>query len=192
MNQVEPAQLPTLRRRDLLVGGATLGGLLYAMPYLSCPMMMAPHDFVPLIDAISEILLPGSLATKPGDYIASVLPNNWRGLTIDHVKLVSRWLNHSAQGSYTAAPMARRFAALSALDDGTFRPQAGRAITVDPMTLEAWTMLKRAILTAFYTSETGGSKDLAFDLVPGRWEPDIPVAQAPHPLSNDWLAVWFS
>lgn len=175
-----------LTRRDLMLGVSALAALVVATPYLARPMLMTADDSAPLIDAISEILLPGSLATAPGHYIASVLPTAWRGLTLDHVQRVSLWLNRHAQGDFLSISIGRRFAALDALDTATFDG------ALDAGTAEGWAMLKRALLTAFYTSEKGGAGDLAFNLVPGRWDYDIPLAQAPHPLSNDWLAIWFS
>jgi len=183
-------------RRDLLVGGSALAALISATPYLSRPIMMHAEDFAPLLDSVSDILLPGSLSTQPGAYLASVIPREWRGLTLSYVKTVSHWLNRHAQGDFLSISFERRFAVLTALDTATFDGAAAETgesdAAMDAETAEAWTILKRALLTSFYTSQKGGSGDLAFNLVPGRWDADIPLAQAPRPLSNDWLAIWFS
>ncbi len=183
MNAAPPS---ALNRRDLLIGVATVAALTVGTARLARPIMMAADDFAPLIDSISEILLPGSRATQPGAYIASVLPRHWRGLTLPHVKQVSLWLNREARGDFLSISFARRFGALTTIDSAAFSGM------LDADTHDAWMMLKRALLTAFYTSQPGGAGDLAFELVPGRWEPDIPLSRAPHPLSNDWLAIWFS
>ena len=48
------------------------------------------------------------------------------------------------------------------------------------------------ILTAYYTSETGGSRELQYELVPGKWEPDLPFVPGSRAWSSDWTAVEFS
>lgn len=181
-----------LTRREWLGGAAAIAGLALAMPHLAHRAMHDPGDYADLIENLSELVLPGSAAARPGAFIASVLPRRWRGLTTDHVRSVSRWLNRRVGGEFLRHPLGTRMAALAALDDAAFAPDTAPAIAVDRDVGESWRLLKRALLTAWYTSEPGGAGDLAFELVPGRWQPDIPVSEAPHPLSNDWLAIWFS
>lgn len=179
-----------LTRREWLCGAAAIGSLALAMPHLAHRALPDPGDYAALIDNLSELVLPGSAVAQPGAFIASVLPNRWRGLTADHVRSVSRWLNRHVGGDFVRYPLAIRMAALNALDDIALAASPAPASALDAS--ESWRMLKRALLTAWYTSEPGGAGDLAFELVPGRWQPDIPLSDAPHPLSNDWLAIWFS
>lgn len=54
-----------------------------------------------------------------------------------------------------------------------------------------WRTLKGLIVTGYYTSEIGGSQELFFELVPGRFDPDIPVGPNDRAWSNDWTAVDF-
>lgn len=183
-----PSTRRDLTRREWLGGAAAIGSLALATPFLAHRALPDPGDYATLIDNLSELVLPGSAVARPGAFIASVLPNRWRGLTADHVRSVSRWLNRHIGGDFLRYPLAARITALAALDDAAFAP------IPDPAndTHESWRILKRALLTAWYTSEPGGAGDLAFELVPGRWQPDIPLSEAPKPLSNDWLAIWFS
>ncbi len=180
-----PLSRRDLTRREWLGGAAAIGSLALATPYLARPALPDPGDYAALIDNLSELVLPGSAVARPGAFIASVLPRRWRGLTADHVRSVSRWLNQRVGGDFLRYPLSVRITALAALDDAAFAPNPAAAT-------ESWPVLKRALLTAWYTSEPGGAGDLAFELVPGRWQPDIPLSAAPHPLSNDWLAIWFS
>lgn len=182
----QPELPPPPSRRDLFLGAAAVGALALATPYLARVMVAGADDLVPHIDAISEIVIPGSSTTRPGQFIASVLPHEWIGLTIGHVRHVNGWLARNAGGDFLGIGFARRYAAIDALDRGAFEAK------LDETTFDAWTAMKRALMTAYYTTEKGGARDLRFELVPGRWDPDIPLAQEPHPLSNDWLAIWFS
>lgn len=54
-----------------------------------------------------------------------------------------------------------------------------------------WRTLKGLIVTGYYTSEIGASQELRFELVPGRFDPDIPVGPKDRAWSNDWTAVEF-
>jgi hypothetical protein len=54
-----------------------------------------------------------------------------------------------------------------------------------------WRTLKGLIVTGYYTSEIGASQELFFELVPGRFDPDIPVGPNDRAWSNDWTAVDF-
>ena len=39
-------------------------------------------------------------------------------------------------------------------------------------------------MVGYYTSEAGASKELIYDLVPGRFDPDIPVTAATRAMEN--------
>lgn len=183
-----PATRRDPTRREWLCGAAAIGGLALAVPHLAHRALPDPGDYAPLIENLSELVLPGSAVSRPGAFIASVLPNRWRGLTAEDVRTVSRWLNRRVGGEFLRYPLAIRITALRALDDAAFATVPAPAAEA----AQSWRILKRALLTAWYTSEPGGAGDLAFELVPGRWQPDLPLSQSPRPLSNDWLAIWFS
>ncbi|WP_300117381.1 gluconate 2-dehydrogenase subunit 3 family protein [Sphingobium sp.] len=54
-----------------------------------------------------------------------------------------------------------------------------------------WKKIKALILTGYYTSEVGASRELQYELVPGRWEPDLPLPPNNRSWSSDWTAVDF-
>jgi hypothetical protein len=47
------------------------------------------------------------------------------------------------------------------------------------------------ILTGYYSSEAGASKELQYNLIPGRWDADIPLKPGDRAYSSDWTAVEF-
>lgn len=87
-----------------------------------------------------------------------------------------------AGGDFNAASPAQQFVALSAIDAFAFGPSGGK----DP-----WHKIKDLILTGYYTSEVGGSQELRYELVPGRWDSDIPLKRGDRAFSSDWTAVDF-
>ncbi|HUD93277.1 gluconate 2-dehydrogenase subunit 3 family protein [Sphingobium sp.] len=54
-----------------------------------------------------------------------------------------------------------------------------------------WKKIKALILTGYYTSEVGASRELHYELVPGRWDPNLPLAPNNRSWSSDWTAVDF-
>jgi len=54
-----------------------------------------------------------------------------------------------------------------------------------------WKTIKALILVGYYTSEAGASQELRYELVPGRWDADIPLSPSDRAWSSDWTAVDF-
>ncbi|MDG3441201.1 gluconate 2-dehydrogenase subunit 3 family protein [Nitrospirillum amazonense] len=89
-------------------------------------------------------------------------------------------------GAFLSAAPAAQMRALTALDSAAYAsggPPGGDA--------SPWRLLKGLIVTGYYTSEAGASQELQYDLVPGHWDPDVPVGPHARAWSNDWTAVDF-
>jgi hypothetical protein len=43
----------------------------------------------------------------------------------------------------------------------------------------------------YYTSEIGASQELQYQLVPGRFDPDLPVKPGDRAWSSDWIGQGF-
>ncbi|WP_187276544.1 gluconate 2-dehydrogenase subunit 3 family protein [Parahaliea maris] len=55
-----------------------------------------------------------------------------------------------------------------------------------------WQKFKTLILMGYYTSEVGASQELHYELVPGRFIPDVEIKDGiTKAWSNDWTAVDF-
>ena len=79
-------------------------------------------------------------------------------------------------------PLQAQVARLTALDAEAFAPDAGD---------HAWKTIKALILTGYYASEAGGANELRYELVPGRYDPDVPPKPDDRAFSSDWTAVDF-
>lgn len=91
-------------------------------------------------------------------------------------------LRIKAGGDFNAAAPDRQRSALEAIDAQAFAPGGDT---------DAWHKIKNLILTGYYTSEAGASKELNYELVPGRWDPDVALTPAGRAYSSDWTAVDF-
>ena len=43
----------------------------------------------------------------------------------------------------------------------------------------------------YYTSEAGATQELRYTLVPGRWDPDVPLKPGDRGSSSDWVGQTF-
>ncbi|UAJ11089.1 gluconate 2-dehydrogenase subunit 3 family protein [Glacieibacterium megasporae] len=102
--------------------------------------------------------------------------------SLDHLAWLERELDDRSQGNFITAPLARQQAALQMIDKAAFATH---------QTTGPWPKIKGLLLTGYYTSEAGGSKELNYELVPGRFDPDLPLKPGMHAYSSDWTAVEF-
>ncbi|MBB6254358.1 gluconate 2-dehydrogenase subunit 3 family protein [Nitrospirillum iridis] len=89
-------------------------------------------------------------------------------------------------GAFLTAAPAAQVQALAALDGAAYAP--GGPPGGDP---SPWRVLKGLIVTGYYTSEAGASRELQYELVPGHWDADVPVGPHARAWSSDWTAVDF-
>lgn len=54
-----------------------------------------------------------------------------------------------------------------------------------------WKAVKGLILTGYFTSEAGATQALRYELIPGRFDPDIPLNPGDASWASDWTAVDF-
>jgi len=146
---------------------------------------------------------PGGAATGTGDFVLLALahgledsraPVSAEAVTadlrshlrndgsLDYAAWLERTLDQAAGGDWLGWPVDNRQAALVELDAVAF----GQGNDAHP-----WRKVKALILTGYYTSEAGGSQELAYAPVPGRWDPAVPVTPGMRAYSNDWTGVDF-
>lgn len=154
-----------------------------------------------LMRAVAELVIPttdtpGAGAVGAGDFVLVALAHGLEGTrrppaadpslaphlradgSLDH----AAWLEAKLGAKWFALPPARRHEQLAALDAAAFKGNPAAA---------PWRAIKALILTGYYTSEVGGSKELNYELVPGRFDPKVPVTPATRAYSSDWTAVDF-
>ncbi len=139
---------------------------------------------------------PGAGAVGVGDFVLVALAHGLEGTrrppaadpsfapylradgSLDH----AGWLESRLGEDWLSLPPARRHDRLAALDAAAFSGDPAAA---------PWRAIKALILTGYYTSEVGGSQELNYELVPGRFDPKVPVTPETRAYSSDWTAVDF-
>lgn len=111
---------------------------------------------------------------------AALLPHLRPDGSLDHAAWLEAELDRRAGGRFLSSP--KRAAVLAALDAEAY---------ADGLRAHPWRTIKGLILTGYYTTETGGAQELRYELVPGRWEPDLPATPQTVAWSSDWTAVDF-
>jgi len=123
----------------------------------------------------SRVVLPQGAAV---DY----LPHRRADGSLDQVRWLEAALDKRAGGDFLKQGAAERSQTLAALDAEAY----AEGVKDHP-----WRTVKALILMGYYTSEVGGSQELRFELVPGRYDPDLPVTPETRAFSSDWTAVDF-
>ncbi|WP_420383443.1 gluconate 2-dehydrogenase subunit 3 family protein [Novosphingobium sp.] len=203
-------------RRDFL-GGATLFAIAAGIPVTAAHAMSPEPGEAPtdrqrrLLREVSDLVIPathtkgaGELAV--GDFVLIALAHGLEGTrqplslyattpgfspflrsdkSLRHVDWLESVLDQRAHGDFLKRPATERSAILAALDAQAYPPGPPAA---DP---SPWCRIKTLILIGYYTTETGGSQELRYEPVPGRFDPDVPVTPGTRAFSNDWTAVDF-
>lgn len=126
--------------------------------------------------------LEKSRAQLPADAAPELAARRRGDGSLDHAAWLEAELDRRGKGDWLALAEGERTAALTALDTDAY----AESVREHP-----WRTLKGLILTGYYTSEVGASQELRFELVPGRYDPDLPVTSETRSYSSDWTAVDF-
>ena len=102
--------------------------------------------------------------------------------TLRYVDWLERNLDRRVKGDWLGKPVAIRNAALAALDSEAFEEGPVES---------PWKKIKALILTGYYTSEVGATRELQYELVPGRYDPAGPLQPGARAFSSDWTGVEF-
>ncbi|UYY77848.1 gluconate 2-dehydrogenase subunit 3 family protein [Sphingomonas sp. R1] len=175
-SDLDPSDEPSDRQRVMIAGVSQL-----VLPRTDTAGAgdIGVGDFVILALAHG---LEGSRTPVAADAMPNLASYRRRDGSLRHLDWLETQLDQRAAGDFQKADPARRLAALQALD-GEAYAEGARS--------HPWRTIKGLILTGYYTSEVGGSKELNYELVPGRWDPDLPLTPAMHAWSSDWTAVDF-
>ena len=198
-------------RRDFL-GGAALLALALGLPVAAVRLSDLPEDEAPsdrqrqLMGRVAQLVIPrtdtpGGGDVGAGDFVllalahrlsgsgdpvsSGSLPGLTRHLRTDgslrHADWLEAELDRRAGGDFLRVP-SRQVHLLGAVDAEAY---------AEGQDHHPWRTIKTFVLTGYYTSKAGGSQELRYELVPGRWDPDLPATPQTRAFSSDWTAVDF-
>jgi hypothetical protein len=199
--------------RRTFLGGAALLAAVIGVPLAAVRLDLLDSGDAPserqreLMRTVSQIVIPrtdtpGAGDVGAGDFVllglahgleksrAPLAENAPEALTrharkdgsLDQAAWLEAELDARAQGDFLKAAPDAQARLVTALDAEAY----AEGVREHP-----WRTIKALILTGYYTSEPGGSQELQFNLVPGTYEPDVPVTPQTRAFSSDWTAVDF-
>jgi hypothetical protein len=186
---------PLTRRR--LLRGTTIG-----LSMLAIGTRPAFSDSDPTQDVVARLCdivipdtdTPGARAAGVPAFLRFALSHDLFG---GNAGTLAAFIGHldlrAGGGGFLAADPATQIAMVTAIDHASFArepPPPGISAPVDTESQNLWRIVKSGIVTGFYTSESGGSRTLTYDLVPGRYDSDIPLHSEAY-LSNFWIENLF-
>ena len=199
-------------RRDFL-GGAALLAMALGIPVAGVSLSTLDANDVPsgrqaeLMNEVAQLVIPAtdtkgagdigvgafvllamahglenSRAPLPKDAPAGLQSFARRDGSLDYAAWLEAELDRRTGSNFLNATPDKRTAVLTALDAEAL----GEGQNANP-----WRTVKAVILLGYYTSEEGGSRELAYEHIPGKWVPDMPTAPDGRSYSSDWTGVEF-
>ena len=187
-----------MKRRDLLAGAGWVvaaSAVWARVPRgvaASAAGIATPAARDALLERLCDLVIPdtdtpGARAAGVPAFVALALQHGLADATpADRLALRQR-LDQAAGGAFLALDAARQHAVLAPLDAATFARDPAAAAGGEP----AWRRIKALIVMGYYTSEVGATQELQYSLVPGRWDPDVPVKPGERGSSSDWVGQTF-
>ena len=186
-----------MKRRELLAGAgwvAAAGAVWTLVPRAataSAAGVAAPSVVVDaLLERLCDLVIPdtdtpGARAAGVPAFVALALQHQLAGAAPADRDALRRRLDREAGGAFLGLVPAAQQAVLARVDAASFGREASAA--GEP----AWARIKQLIVMGYYTSEVGASQELQYTLVPGRWDPDVPVKPGDRGSSSDWTGQTF-
>lgn len=188
------------RRQALGRVGVLLGGVV-SVPTVAgvlsgCEPVAGP-DWTPqtltseqnqMVTAIAEILIPatdtpGAGAAQVNRFIDAMLTGSYPAEDRDRFLKGLEAVNARCQDDYGAVfnqcSSKQKLAIVGELDDETFGSDAPETNREKP---SFFRMMKELTIVGYYTSEVGASQELKTNLVPGRYDGDVPYEE----ISRAW------
>lgn len=171
------------RRSAMALAGRFAAALaLLTGPVLSsCAAPRKVVDHHPLVLTLSALTIAGGGIVANADFVIRAVESGLMGVARDLLETLSAVLDERSPGTFLKRSPTEQARTLAVLDRETFAPGV-----TGPM---PWFATKALILMSYYTSEIGMTRNLRYELVPGRFDADVIVDKTWRPVSSDWSAV---
>lgn len=183
------------RRQALGRVGLLLGGIISAPTVagvLSGCERTAGPDWSPqtltaeqneMVDTIAELILPatdtpGASAANVNRFIDAMLTGSYppkdRDRFLKGLEAVNARSKDTHGDRFVECPPDQQLALVAELDDETFGPDAPDFDRENP---PFFRMMKELTIVGYYTSEIGATQELKTNIVPGRYDGDVPYEE---------------
>lgn len=169
-----------LNRRSLMLGAVfLLGGAAaltrFARNAPAAAVAVFSSEQYALLEQVVDVIIP---PTDTAGALDAGVPEFMRRMLMDWASQDTRaamlgvleGIEQQAWEKYGAVflelPAERRLEVMRAVDEGSFARQDA-----------AWSKFKSLVLVGYYHSEIGATQELRYELVPGAWRSDLPLAE---------------
>lgn len=185
------------QRRQLLLGslGTTLG--LICSPSVVWAEVAKAVDYnqanLVFINTLCELVIPttetpGAREVGVGNFVLFAARHGLKGSKDSMVAVFEKALNDYAKAPFIGLGIEMQNSVLTEIDRNVFSRQPEINLSAE---MQTWKSIKSLILLGYYTSEVGASQELRYQLIPGSFQPDVPVTDATRAWSSDWTGVKF-
>jgi hypothetical protein len=149
--------------------------------------VVAPPGRLRFVQMLGEMVIPatdtaGASSSQIAEFVILAADRGMNGAAPDTLARLEARLDELAGTKFVDIGEGARQAVLERVDLESF--PAGTDAAATP-----WALFKGLLMAGYYRSEIGGSQELRYDLVPGRFDPDLPADQATRAMSSDWTGV---
>jgi Gluconate 2-dehydrogenase subunit 3 len=176
-----------MQRREFLANTVTVGAATAVWDLLRVTDASgAPAAADPLLERVCDLVIPdtdtpGARSVGVPRFVRVAMARGVSGSSPEDRTKLEALLRTAAGGtSFVALSPARQQEVLSRVDQSAFAERNS-----------VWARMKSLILIGYYTSEVGATQELHYQLVPGRYDPDVPVRPGDRASSNDWTGQRF-
>ena len=178
------------RRRDLLAAAPAILAarqLWGASPDAAPPASRIPADAGQrsLLERLCDLIIPdtdtpGARRAGVPDFLLLALSHGLTDTSPADLEQVRLALEAASTGPFLALEASRQAAVLAEVDAHAYAQRGS-----------SWAKLKYLVILGYYTSEIGAAQELQYSLVPGRYDPDLPVKPGERAWSSDWVGQSF-
>jgi hypothetical protein len=178
-----------MQRREFLASSASLSAAVALWSALRAPAADAARSQPvndPLLDRICDLVIPdtdtpGARAVGVPTFMKLALAQGFAGSSPADREQLETLLRDAAGGtSFLSLPPPRQQEVLVNIDSAAYTERGS-----------LWARMKSLILMGYYTSEAGATRELRYQLVPGRFDPDVQQKAGDRASSNDWTGQRF-
>lgn len=173
-------------RRAMLFGtmGVAASAFLWGCAKDEQPVKLSPAQ-MKILSQVSDLVIPRT--DTPGAVDVGV--PTFVALALAH------GLGGTADPKATGAPPRNDYGAWLEKnignDPGATLPAIDAAAFTEGAPASPWKTIKGLILTGYFTSEAGATRALRYELIPGRFDPNLPLNPGDKSWASDWTAVDF-
>ena len=183
-------------RRDALQFLGALAASLHLPIEAVWAEVSARRNTDPLLVRLCDLVIPatdtpGAVAAGVPAFIELCLAHGLRNSSPELLQAFRASIDVRASGTFADLPLDRAVTILRDIDTAAFARGPAPAAEPDGA-VRHWPVLKALIVMGYYSSEIGASRELVYELVPGTFEPDVPLSTQPRAFSSDWTGVKYA